>query len=247
VAALLVSAITCGGNVVVDRGGATGTGATGTGATGTGTAGTSAIGTGATGTGTTGTGTTSTCTSPPAGDCTTDADCHGGTCAPLTPGGYLVCLNVPPPATPCPTSLGNECCTSADCTQGKKCLPNKSFPNCGKGEPLANLCAHDFCTTDAQCVAGANTGPQICNPAGAVGFPVRTCFTAYCRTDADCTAHPCGACLPIPGTCCAVSDGLACVYPGGCSKSTDCGQGDACQIDPMTGTSACLPAPPCPI
>ena len=233
--ALCAAAVTCGGNVVVDGAGTTGAGDT----TGTG---------GATGTA----GSGSTCGSPAAaGDCKTDAECGGGTCASITPGGYLVCLNVPPEATSCspPTNSGmNQCCTTADCMHGK-CWSTNVYPYCGgPAKQVYNECATDQCTNDGQCVPGATVPPQICAPAGFLGVPVRTCFTAFCRTDADCTAHPCGTCAPITGPCCSFPLGMGCVYPGGCAKNADCAQGESCLLDPMTGTARCTSKPgTCPV
>jgi len=225
------------GNVIVDSSGTTGSGA-----------GTTGSGAGTTGTGgsTTATGgsTTSGCGGSTAGDCQTDADCMGGTCAPLTPGGYLVCLDVAPPATSCavPKTPMDQCCTSADCKGGKACYSTGVLTLCLGGPPpeIYNACVSDQCQSDADCAAG--TAPAICAPAGAFNYPLRECFTAYCRTDADCTAQPCGACVTVSQPCCGVPAGLACVYPGGCSKNADCGQGSTCQIDPAKGAGVCTTA-----
>jgi hypothetical protein len=228
VAALYVSAMACGANVVVDGHGTTGTGGTGTSAT-------SAV---------TGTSSGSTCTGP-TGDCMTDADCGSGACAPVTPGGYRVCLEMPPEATSCSPPLNGttQCCKSADCKQGK-CYSTKSVPRCAGPAQIYNECAVDTCTSDAQCAN--ELFPPICIPAGAFGYPTRTCFAAYCHTDADCTAQPCGVCAPITGPCCSFPAGLACVYPGGCTKNADCGPNKACMINPMTRSSECTYPPPCP-
>jgi hypothetical protein len=186
----------------------------------------------------------------PGGECKTSADCGGGTCAPVTPGGYLVCLHLPPEVTSCvmPVSPSNQCCTSADCKQGK-CYSTESLPYCGgPAMEIYNACMSDTCTTDADCVTNAGTLPEICVPAGAFGYPVRTCFTAYCHTSADCTAHPGGVCAPVSAPCCGTPAGLGCVYPGGCAKNADCGQGNSCQLDPKTGSGVCSSGPVgCPV
>jgi hypothetical protein len=249
VTALYASANACGGNVVVDGAGTTGAGGTRTATTSTATTTTATTTTATTSTVTSGAGGSSTCTTPFAGDCKTDADC-GAPCAPITPGGYLVCLGTPPEATSCsaPTNGGqNQCCTSADCKKGK-CYSTSVFPYCG-GPPkqIYNACVTDQCTSDADCPPSPQLGPQICTPSGFNGVPVRSCFTAYCHTDADCTAHPCGACMLITGPCCNFPVGLACVYPGGCTKNTDCKHADACSIDQMTGATGCGGSPPCPL
>ena len=233
-AALCVSAAACGGNVV-----------TGTGASPTGTgAGTTTGPTGAGG-GSTGAG-----GSLPGGDCKTDADCPGGTCGPITPGGWLVCHIVPPQATSCsmPPSPANQCCSSADCKTGQ-CWSTQTLPYCGgPAEQIYNECMTDQCTSDAECAPGANMPPQLCAPAGTFGEPVRFCFPAYCHTDSDCTAQPSGVCRPVTGPCCSTPLGLGCVYPGGCATSADCGQGDSCQLDPQTGTGTCTSGPVgCPV
>jgi hypothetical protein len=226
----------CGGNVVDGTGAST----AGTGASTTGT-GASTTGTGAS---TTGTGGGS-----PAGDCTTDADCGTGTCAPLTPGGYLVCLDIPPAATSCssPMSSQDQCCTSTDCKSGQACYSTGTLTECAGGPAIQiyNECVGDQCESDADCTGAT---PQICAPAGAFDYPMRACFTAYCHTDADCMAQPGGACVTVSQPCCDVPGGLACVYPGGCRKDTDCGDGNTCEIDPTTGTGECMSGPaPCPV
>jgi hypothetical protein len=221
----------CGGNVVQ-----------GTGATGTGTGATS-TGTGATSTGTGGL--------PPTGDCTTDAQCPGGTCAEITPGGWKICLVVPPPSTGCssPKSPTDQCCTSADCPNGGACYETTSLPYCG-GPAMAiyKECVTDQCTSDAACVGGGSDAPDICAPAGAYGEPMRTCFAAYCKTSADCTQKPVGYCAPVGAHCCSTPSGLGCVYPGGCRKDTDCAAGDSCQLDTTSGEGVCTNGPsPCPV
>jgi hypothetical protein len=228
---LAVTLAACGGTVVPGSGSTASTGAstTGTGA--------STTGTGAsTGTSTTGAGGGS-----PLGDCQTDADCGTGTCAPLTPGGYLVCLDILPPITSCTSPMSkNQCCSSADCKSGQACYSSGVLTECSGGPAVQiyNECVGDACASDADCTGGAS--PQICAPAGAFDHPVRACFTAYCHTSADCTAHPGGACVTVTQPCCAVPGGLACVYPGGCRKNADCGENGPCQIDPPTGTGQCL-------
>jgi len=248
-AALCVSAAACGGNVV------SGTGASTTG-TGAGTTGVTTD----TGTGPTGTGGTSTTTGPggastgtggslPTGDCTSDADCNGGTCAPITPGGWLVCLNVPPQVTSCAMPNPNtQCCSSADCKQGG-CWSTLMLPYCGgPAQQDYNECMTDQCTSDVQCASDVGAPKPVCAPAGAFGEPVRFCFTGYCHTDADCTAKPGGVCRPVTGPCCSTPLGLGCVYPGGCATQADCGQGNSCTLDTTSGTGTCVSgSQPCPV
>lgn len=177
-------------------------------------------------------------------DCATNADCNGGTCAELLPGGYKICLTPPPEATAC--NMGgpvmDQCCTSLDCQGGGKCYLSSNIPSCG-GAPVPdyNYCAGDACKVDSDC-QGAGV-PQICAPAGAFGAPGRACVNAYCKTDADCMAG--GVCAPVLQQCCGLPSGLACVYPGGCRKDSECGNsGDShCEIDPMTHDGTCMKGP----
>jgi hypothetical protein len=209
--------VACGGNVAVGAGG--GSGASGTGATGT---------------------------SIPTGDCTSDAQCSGGTCAEITPGGYKVCLDPPPEATTCAAPQGgmDECCTSTDCTGGSKCYSSATLGECeGPAMVVTNQCLADKCQVDLDCEAGGADLPTICAPAGAFGFPIRTCFTAYCKVDADCTEKAGGVCAPVSQPCCVSPAGLGCVYPGGCAKDADCGAGNTCQLDFETGNGVCNSGP----
>ena len=184
------------------------------------------------------------------GDCQTDADCSGKTCAPLTPGGYKVCLSFPPEATMCQV-MGppNQCCTSADCASqgGGGCYSAMELQFCGGAQPLYNECIADKCQTDVDC--GKVYPPQACIPAGAFDFPKRACFTAFCHTDADCTASPGGACLLVGSNpCCShpAPSGLGCVYSGGLHKDADCPNG-SCTLNLGKGVSVCGPPHgPCP-
>lgn len=185
----------------------------------------------------------------PAGDCQSDADCGGAPCAPLTPGGYRVCLSFPSEVTECPGGGPPDlCCSSADCQSagGGTCYFAADLQFCGGAYPDYNVCVPDGCQSDEDCAMGQN--PAICAPAGAFGNPARACLVAYCRVDADCTAKPGGACRLVGGDpCCShpAPDGLACVYPGGCLTDADC-PGGACDIG-ADGVSVCGPeGPGCP-
>ena len=187
--------------------------------------------------------------SPPTGECKTDADCVVGTCTPITPGGYLVCLNPPPEATSCVSPMAkNQCCTSADCHEGK-CYSTATLPHCaGPAGPVYNECLRDQCETDADCVRDAGGPPQICAPIGIYDYyAVRTCIPAYCRTNADCTAHPQGVCVLLSQPCCSIMAGLGCTYPGGCGAGTGCGMQHPCVLNPETGTAECSDGGICPI
>jgi hypothetical protein len=183
------------------------------------------------------------------GDCHSDADCNGMPCVPLTPGGYLVCLEPVAEATSCQVmGSPNQCCTAADCPSGADCYPESAVEFCGGAFLPYNECIADACASDADCT---KSGPQqICAPAGAFGYPKRECLAAYCHTDADCTAQAGGFCAPIGGNpCCSleIPDGLGCVYPGDCADGTACPNEGRCGLDATTGTSTCSPmGPGCP-
>lgn len=183
----------------------------------------------------------------PAGDCESDADCDGGKCGEVTPGGYAICLRLPPEATMCHAPGGpidDLCCDSSECTGGGKCYSSYDVPYCGGAAPAEyNACFGDACTNDGDCQGAGVT--QICAPPGAFGQPARACVVAYCKTDADCTARAGGRCAPIAAPCCATPAGLACVYPGGCKDQDDCGNDGMkhCEIDETSHEGTCAPGP----
>lgn len=93
------------------------------------------------------------------------------------------------------------------------------------------------------------TVAKACLERGTLGYPVRTCVPAFCRTDADCRAHAGGVCEPIAAHFDIYSwwqrpvQGFACVYPGmGCRTDRDCTSDEKpyCRIDGRTGESLCL-------
>ena len=179
------------------------------------------------------------------GECASDADCPAGACVALAPGGYKVCAAIPKEAQGCtmpPGPIPDQCCKSSDC-KGGACYPSSELPYCG-GVPMPayNVCIPKGCTTDDGCIHN-NPDPWICLPAGAFGYPTGTCFTAYCRTGADCTAQGAGSCRPIANPCCGVPSALACVYAGGCARDADCGSDGTkhCAIDAATGSAVCKP------
>lgn len=133
--------------------------------------------------------------------------------------------------------LADECCTSADCPQGK-CYLSTDVPLCGGVQPEYNECVVDECAADADCNLGV---PALCAPAGVYG-PNRRCVAAYCKTNADCNAEPNGMCAPIASPCCVLPIAVACVYPGGCQKLLDCGSDNNkhCELDPTTKAGVCV-------
>jgi hypothetical protein len=176
------------------------------------------------------------------GDCSTDAECMGGSC--IAFGSHKICTSAPKEATMCEMpGGGDECCTTADCAAkgGGACFAGQDLQFCGGAFPGFNRCVVDDCTTDAECKQ--NDPDSVCAPDGAFGLPKRHCVHATCFVDADCTAKPGGECLFVgDNPCCShpSPDGLACVYPGDCVKDADCPNG-ACDIDPGTGESKCGP------
>lgn len=182
----------------------------------------------------------------PSGDCQSSADCSGNPCVEATPGGYKICQTAPPEATGCTNDAGpitDGCCTSADCQGGGLCFDQSKLPACGGPFPASyNACIGDACQGDADC-ADSEGIPRVCAPRGAWGNPVRACVNAYCKTDADCAAAEGGRCAPVLWACCATPLGLACVYPGGCTRDSDCGTDGthACQV--KDGKGQCVAGP----
>lgn len=176
------------------------------------------------------------------GDCHADADCPGGACVPVTPGGFTVCQVPPVKATVCSSPL-DQCCAALPCPGNVPCYAGPLVPICaGVAMEPHNQCAVDQCTQDADCADG-----QLCAPAGTLGLEIRACLPAGCKLDADCNVSPGGACAPVAEPCCGTIAGLYCVYPGGgCRKNADCPSNQYCQV---TGDSAaCVPGGPlCPL
>lgn len=222
-------------------GGGNGAGAGGTGAAGGGTGageqggGGSGTGAGSQGGGGGGTGKNS-------GDCDTDADCGGGQCVEISPGGFRVCKATFEEAMNCVSMDFDQCCQTSDCDPGFTCFPWPATPYCGGAAPIEhNECMKDQCTSDAECGGG------ICAPTGTMANKVRVCVQASCKLDTDCTAENGGICPVVYGSCCQEPVGLFCVYPGnGCRKNSDCGPNEICLVKP-DGTARCeVGEPLCP-
>jgi hypothetical protein len=234
-----VALVACSGTVLTS---ATSTSTSGGGSTSTSSAGgTTAIVTSATSTAASssaGGGSTS------GGDCTSDADCPGGTCVALTPGGWKVCAVPQPEVTACNGGPADQCCSSSQC-MGNNAGCYSSYVECGGAPPIpGNVCTSDQCEADTDC---SSFGPAICTPANVFGVPNRMCLPAYCHTNADCVLKAGGVCRPVDRMCCSIPEGLACVYPGDCTTFNDCtNPEDACGIDPGTGESVCVHDEGCP-
>ncbi len=181
------------------------------------------------------------------GECTSSADCDGLPCirVPDEPGGYWLCQSPPrDEATECnsPYPEYDQCCTSADCTEGRHggCFFTADFSiYCGGPEPLpANVCLYDECMSDAECAA-SDTG-RFCLPADLFGWPRRRCAWGTCKLDTDCTREPGGYCAPLPDYCCPGHiQGFFCIYPGACATQDDCDGWEACMGDWSTGGTIC--------
>lgn len=247
--AALTLAFGCGSSTNGPLAGGGGTGGRTTTATSTGTATgsttftttTTTIGAGGTGGGT-GTGGSDAGLPLPGGDCASDADCPGGHCVAVTPGGFRVCLIPPTPAAACGSQL-DQCCPDQPCAGGEACLPSPLVPLCvGIAMEPHNQCATDQCSDDKDCGAA-----QICAPAGTLGRRIRACLPAGCKTDSDCTAGVGGVCAPVQEPCCNNVAGLYCRYPGtGCRKNGDCPSTQYCDVS--SGAAVCTTGSPlCPL
>lgn len=223
----------CGGSTESNAAGGGTAGSGGTSATG-GSAGSGASA--ATG-GTAGTGGTGGKPGKNSGDCDTDADCPGGKCVELMPGGYRVCQFPVQEATACqsPSTPMDQCCKSSDCATGK-CYAFPVTPYCGGVMPVDhNVCASDGCELGKICPVGNET-TGMCMPAGAYGYAVSGCVLQNCTHDTDCNAEPGGVCVPVENPCCGQPQGFFCSYPSdGCKKQSDCKPGQSCQpeYDPV--------------
>lgn len=190
---------------------------------------------------------------PNSGDCTTSAECNGGTCVELTPGGYRVCVNPVSEATACqnPQNEFDECCKSSDCASGK-CYAFPATPYCGGAQPIEhNVCASNGCEEGVACTLDGG-GAGACMPAGAFGYKVASCISVGCLKDTDCTKESGGRCALIDNPCCGSPIGLFCTYPSNaCAKQSDCPDGQHCGVsaDPSTGEDVAQCEPglvPCP-
>jgi hypothetical protein len=177
----------------------------------------------------------------PTPPCAPRAACGEGIeCVELIAGGITRCVFMGGrPTATCSGDGRDECCESSECGEGS-CYLVSHYPSgrCGLGGVDSyNECQVDECSDDSECPDG------FC----ALG-PRRTCLTAGCRGDADCTESPGGVCRALDLGCCTSSPGIndrtlatACVYPGdGCANDLDCPSGSFCTI--VGGRAACRDA-----
>jgi hypothetical protein len=166
--------------------------------------------------------------------------------------GFGVCVDEPAPATE-PTvypSPVDECDGTTPCESGT-CYSVAIYPagfcTGDSGGGMENRCLSDECASDDDCESG------WCAPRGVGkgdeirgGF-IRRCFPASCRANADCSARAGGICAFVAELCVsryeAVFQGyeppqLACVYPGGCSDSSECPSTHRCRV--QDGEARCV-------
>lgn len=164
-----------------------------------------------------------------AGDeCSISAECPGGTCVALIPGGLRVCQTPPIEPATC-DGVFDECCAAVPCTSlTDHCVLSPSVPYCGGVQMIEhNVCASDQCASDSECTGG------VCLPAGILGRKVRACITASCQSDADCDAMAGGSCVPVIDGCCGAVVGLFCNYStdAPCRRDGDCGSNEFCDVE----------------
>lgn len=221
-------------------------GSSGSGGTGAGTGGSSGSGAAAGSAGSSGTAGAAGATH--TGECSSDADCPGGTCKPVPnqPGGFWTCVYPAPEPTTVPSSnpSEDECTTSAQCDPGCGCfLVEEVYP--GLVEPH-NRCQCDQCETDDDC---ADPDAEVCVPAGAFGLPKNLCVAAECKVDSDCANGTGGRCVAYRDVCSALDPGPLvgkyCHYEEDpCDGDADCSESRC--IPSFSGEGfVCNDMPPC--
>ena len=176
------------------------------------------------------------------GECKTNADCPpDGSCIELLLGGYRVCQYPVVEATSCTDPSSDQCCKTAECGVGEKCVFGPFPGSCGGAFQLPhNQCVKDACAGPADCQAN-----EICAPAGTLANKVRVCIPAPCSS-AQCptSQENIGWCVAVKNPCCEATLGLHCAK--GCVTDIDC-PGGYCDVDGNTGFTVCTPGvPACP-
>jgi len=189
--------------------------------------------------------------------CTTDADCAAGVCAPDPDFGGLCHDGGPTPPTPlpmwscvggqdCPLGQGcasdgfchvdGECASDGDCAAGQLCYKSADSATgiCDGARPATN----PYCRSDAQ---GACR--SLCYSDGTCGSGL-SCVGDFCHWDDECISdsdcspnHLCGSyfeqgfstCSPDPDPQCVVAPDGACRWA--CWNSSDCILGGGCEPD----------------
>jgi hypothetical protein len=186
----------------------------------------------------------------PPSTCSPAAGCgDAGTCWQTVSGAYACTSFAPSPAPSggsCDAGAGagvfrpewQDCClTHADCTRSPRgrCVSNAYMYCGGVPPPPRNHCRYDWCLDDTECPAGSR-----CFPNGYSGDSAPHCITASCRTAADCTRGPGGACVSYTTRASCTGANLVTVY---CQYNNDVCRGPAdCPPDPSRPNgSACVP------
>lgn len=173
--------------------------------------------------------------------CRSTSECGEFTCLRFGDGPG-VCRTPREPETECRFTVSrNECCSSSECSEGQCFAVTTPVGEClgTAGADTWNQCRVDECTSDDDCAGGLCTPPGYGNG--------RSCITAACARDEDCTAEPGGACALMPLGCCGYRVGSAptrgpeqirCVYPSDdCQKDGDCATGQYCVL--VDGRARC--------
>ena len=163
---------------------------------------------------------------------------------------FRACALAPPaPAGGVTHEVYDECDRDRPCAAGAcYTLPVAATDQCAPGGfDVYNVCVSDECTSDAECAGGG-----FCAPSGVAGtrkiesYPARHCVPAACKQSAECTARPGGICALVRDGCSPLgsqpwgftSAQLACVYPDGCTPSSDCPAPHSCSV--VDGAAVCL-------
>ena len=185
--------------------------------------------------------------------CRTASDCSASDgravdCVAIT-SDFRACAIAPPAPATAATNERDECgperpCAAGECYSLSVAATNQCAPG---GFDVYNVCVRDECTSDAECAGGG-----FCTPSGVAGtrqiasYPARHCVPAACRQSADCTAKPGGVCALLREGCSPLGSEpwgfsgaqLACVYPDGCTESSDCPGSHSCSM--VDGAAVCL-------
>lgn len=186
------------------------------------------------------TNTADTASTPPSGDCSSDADCESsGTCVSVTgdSSGWHTCRYPILDPQGCDPDSGEfgppECCAATQCTAqpAGACVQTPIF-YCGGARPIETFsCVYDECSDQQACGEG-----EICLPAGTFGEPASRCVTTGCTSDDQCLNGTNGACVPFFEPCRQRFIGTHCVYDDApCRTNADCPTGDG------FGTPYCRP------
>ena len=175
--------------------------------------------------------------------CGSDEDCPSGkACVEVIAGGFSVCEQDPKYEAPFGCEVTDDCCDDLACPGGR-CVRSMDVDYCTDYvvEPR-NRCVDD-CTGHDECEP-INGEPSFCLPPNLYGALGRSCVSAFCWSDADCTAEPGGVCAVIESGCFGkCSPTIGCVYPGpsACVTWDHCGDDERCVYVGPEGRATCKP------